>query len=340
MIALRIPLRVAMPLVVLGGIAALASGCGGGGGGSVSSGAVAVVNGQEVTQAQFDELMGQVEAKLKEQKQKVPAAGSTEFQGLQQSVLRYLIQKVEYQQKADELGVKVTDKQVQERLDSMIKQFYGGSEKRYVADLKKQGFTDAQWRDQIRTSLIAEGLAAKVASSVKVTKPEIQAYYQANLAEYTTQPSRQVRHILVPSKQLANEIYGKLQAGGNFAALAKKYSTDPGSKNVGGKLTIVKGQTVPAFDAMAFKLKVNEISKPVKTQFGYHVIQALTPITKTKTKPLSELEPTIRETLLNQKKSEAFTTWLENLNKEYASKITYAKGYEPPPVDTTTTPTG
>jgi parvulin-like peptidyl-prolyl isomerase len=116
-------------------------------------------------------------------------------------------------------------------------------------------------------------------------------------------------------------------------------STDS-SKDIGGKLSIVKGQTVVEFDKLAFALKVNEISKPVKTQFGWHVIEALSPATEAKTKPLSEVKDTIRETLLSQKKTDAFTTWLEALKKEYAGKITYAKGYEPPPAaETATTPT-
>lgn len=339
MIALRTPHRLAAPIALLGAVALLAAGCGGsGGGGSVSSGVVAVVNGEDVTQEQFDEVLAQLEAKYEANKQPLPAAGSQEYLGLQQSIVQYLVERVKYSQKAEELGVEVTDKDVDERLDRIIKQFYGGSQKKYLADLEKQGFTDEQWREQLRLTLIADGLAEKVGSSVTVTDAEIEDQYKATAVQYTTQPSREVRHILVPSKELSQEIFEKLKNGADFAVLAKKYSTDS-SKDIGGKLTVAKGQTVPEFDKLAFSLKQNEISKPVKTQFGWHVIQALSPASEAKTKPLSEVKDTIRETLLNQKRTDAFTAWLEGLKKEYADKIEYAKGFEPPPAPEPTTST-
>ena len=71
-----------------------------------------------------------------------------------------------------------------------------------------------------------------------------------------------MRHILVKTKAQANKIYDKIKAGGNFAALAKKYSTDPGSKDNGGKLTIIRGQTVAPFDTTAFLLSTNQVSAP------------------------------------------------------------------------------
>jgi parvulin-like peptidyl-prolyl isomerase len=178
MIALRTLRRLAAPIALLGVVAVFAAGCGGSDNGSASSGVVAVVNGEDITQEQFDELMGQVEAKFEANKQELPAAGSQEYVGLQQSVLQYLVERVKYSQKAEELGVDVTDKQVQERLDRMIKQFYGGSEKKYLAELKKQGFTDEQWREQLRMTLVADGLAEKVGSKVTITDAEIEDYYK------------------------------------------------------------------------------------------------------------------------------------------------------------------
>ena len=88
-----------------------------------------------------------------------------------------------------------------------------------------------------------------------------------------------MRHILVKTKKIADMLYAQLQTSDKtFATLAKKYSTDPGSKVKGGDLgSITKGQTVPAFDKEAFGIEPNVVSKPVKTQFGYHLIEALGP---------------------------------------------------------------
>ncbi len=82
------------------------------------------------------------------------------------------------------------------------------------------------------------------------------------------------RHILVPSLALANQVEADLKAGQSFATLAQKYSTDPGSKDKGGDLgTFRRGQMVPAFDKYAFSAPVGVISPPIKSPFGYHIIQ-------------------------------------------------------------------
>ena len=74
----------------------------------------------------------------------------------------------------------------------------------------------------------------------------------------------------------------------------------PGSKDSGGKLTIQRGQTVPAFEKTSFALKVGELSKPVKTQFGYHIIEALSPVKGN----YDGYKDTIRQTVLQQRKND------------------------------------
>ncbi len=208
----------------------------------------------------------------------------------------------------------------------MLTQYFGGSQKKYEDSLEKQGITDEQVREELKSTLISEKIFAKVGNSAKVTNAEIQAYYASNPDQYGQKPSRDVRHILVASKVLADDLHGQLENGADFAALAKKYSTDPGSNKTGGKLTIERGGTVPPFDKAAFALKVGELSQPVKTQFGWHIIEALTPEKTGTTTPLKSVRKTISDTLLGQKRSDAVTKWLEALKKEYEGKIEYAIG--------------
>ena len=113
---------------------------------------------------------------------------------------------------------------------------------------------------------------------MKVSDADIQEYYNTHKTQYVQPESRDVRHILVPKKALADSLYAQLKSGANFAQLAKRYSKDPGSAANGGKLTVSKGQTVPEFDKTAFSLKKGELSQPVKTQYGYHIIQALSAV--------------------------------------------------------------
>jgi parvulin-like peptidyl-prolyl isomerase len=310
------------------GAAACGDGGGGATGGSLASGVVASVAGDEITQGELDEVISQAKDRLESQGQTIPAAGSREYQAFQQNALAYLVQKTQFEQQAEELDVTVSDKEVDERVTRVLTQFFGGSRRKYDEALEKQGITDEQVRDELRATLVSEKIFEKVGDSAKVTDADVKAYYTAHPELYTQQPSRRVRHILVKSKTLADDIHGQLTGGGDFAALAKKHSIDS-SKDVGGTLTIRKGETVPQFEKTALALKVNEISQPVKTRFGWHVIQALGPLSSAKPTPLASVRQTIRDTLAGQERSDAVTKWLEDLKQEYADKIEYASGFAP-----------
>jgi parvulin-like peptidyl-prolyl isomerase len=189
--------------------------------------------------------------------------------------------------------------------------------------------------------VLSQKIFEKVTEDVKVTEPDILAYYTQNQDQYRTAESRDVRHILVAekdgeeidfatSKMEADRVYEELRNGGDFAALAKAESADPGSKDSGGKLTISRGQTVPEFDKVAFELEQGAVSRPVKTQYGYHVIEALSPVRKAKVTSLDDVRASIRATLLQERRNEVMTTWVEDLRDEYEGKVSYAAGFEPP----------
>ena len=162
-----------------------------------------------------------------------------------------------------------------------------------------------------------------------MTDAEIAKYYNDNQTQYGTAASRDVRHILVNNKKLADTIETQLKNGGDFAALAKKYSKDPGSAKIGGKLTITKGQTVRQFDKVAFALKTNQTSPPVHTQYGWHIIQALSAVKPAKTTPLASVKAQISQQLLQTKRTAAMTKWLDGVKKSFAKKISYQAGYVP-----------
>jgi parvulin-like peptidyl-prolyl isomerase len=339
-------------LVLLGLTLVLAvAACGGGGAPSVSSDDVAVVGDGHVTKAEWDALMAQTKQNYQATNHPFPKAGSVELANLRSNVTQFLISASEYEQQAEKLGVKVTDQDVTQRLDQIKQQYYGSTpgqpapskaeiEKRYQAALKQQGFSDAQVRQGIKLTLIREKVQGKVTSGVKVSDSEISDYYSKHKSEYETpaQPeSRPVAHILVKKKALADQIYAQLQANPKqFGKLAKKYSTDPSSAKSGGVLSggDVKGRFVKPFETVAFKLKTHEISKPVHSKFGWHIIEALGPVrppTPAKPTPLAQVKEAIRQTLIQNKRNTLVQDWQTKLMKTYCPKIGYQAGYAPPP---------
>jgi parvulin-like peptidyl-prolyl isomerase len=332
-------------LVPLALLALAASACGGSSTPSLSGDAVAVVGNDTITKDDFNQLMDQAERSYKQRGQKFPKPGSTQYEQLKSQAVNYLVQQSEYEQKAKDLDVSVSDDQVDQKLTDLKKQYFNGDEAKYQKQLKAQGLTEDQVRQQLRGQLLQEEIFKKVTADVKVSDADVKKYYDDNKTQYQTGESRDVRHILIAcgssssttsgqkarsctdAKAQADKLYGELQNGADFATLAKKYSDDPGSKAMGGKLTIQRGQTVAPFDQTAFLLGKGKISRPVKTQYGYHIIEPISDIRQKKTTPFDQVKEAIRQQLLNQKKNEFMSSWVKDLAKDF--KISYQVGYKP-----------
>jgi parvulin-like peptidyl-prolyl isomerase len=328
------------PVALLLVVALLAAGCGGGGKKSVPSNSVARVGDDTITKSQFNSLLEGAKRTYKARKTAFPKPGTTQYKQLQDQAMQYLVQQSELEQKAKDLGIAVTDKDVDARLKQIKKQYFGGSESKYKSQLKTQGLTDAQVRDDIRAQLVQEKIFKKVTGDVKVTDADAKKYYDQHQSQYGTPESRDVAHILVKSKKLADQLYQRVKNGEDFSKLAKKYSQDPGSKAQGGKLTISKGQTVGPFDQTAFLLPTGKFSHPIKTDFGWHIIKALSGVRPAKTTPYSKVKASIKQQLLQQKRNDAMTNWSNKLKKDFNGKVSYQTGYAPAATTAAATTTG
>lgn len=335
---------------LLAALAFVAAACGGSG--DVPAGTVAVVNGTEVSRAELDEFVERAKKNYEGQDQEFPKVGTPEYQNVQRQYVAFLVQTVAFEQQAEELDVEITEEDVDKELDAFVKSRFDGKQKEYLKELEAQGWTEEAFRKTIRFSVLSQKLYDVVTKDVEVADADVTAYYQQNASQYSKPESRDVRHILIAekgdgdkvdfasSKVEADRIYAELQGGGDFAALAKEFSQDPGSKDTGGKLTITRGQTVPEFDKTSFDLKQGVVSQPVKTTYGYHIIEALSPVRKAETTPIAKVKASIEATLLTEQRSAFMTTWVEDLLDEYESKVRYALGFEPPELpDTTETET-
>jgi len=323
-----------LSLVLAGSAILAACGGGGGGGGSLSDNDVAVVNGHAITKSDYDELLAQAKLSFKQNNRPFPKQGTTDYETVKSQVINLLVQQEERAQKAQSLGITITDKQITNRLNQIKKQYFGGSQKKYLAQLKKQQLTEAQVRESIKNQLIADALQKNVTKGITVSSAEVHDYYLQHSQDYARPQSRDVRYILVKSKKTANTLYGELKNApkSTWCTLAKKYSQDPSSKNSCGTGNFSKGQTVGEFDKVLFSAPTNKVQAPIhNAQYGWFVIEPTSVIHPRSVTPEKTVSAQIKQTLLQQKETSAVNDWSTNLTKTYCSgsKIKYQAGYAP-----------
>ncbi len=166
------------------------------------------------------------------------------------------------------------DKNVQEML---IKGFI--NQKLFEKEAEKLGIRNSEdFKKKVKAAesqLLQQELIERQLKTA-VTDKLIDDEYNKLAKELKGQKEIKVAHILVDTEEKAKEIKKKLNKGSKFEDLVKEFSKDEGSKANGGELGyVMKGQLVPEFESKAFSMKQDEISDPVKTQFGWHIIKAL-----------------------------------------------------------------
>jgi foldase protein PrsA len=335
-------LLLSVPLAL---VAVLAAGCGGGGGANgVPADSIAKVGGTDITKTTFNDLLTVAFARYQSQGQPAPKVGTPAYSQLRDQAVSFLVQEEELKQEGQKIGVTVTQKDIDARVALIRKASFHNSEKKLEAALKASHITLVQLEQyQLAPQLLSQKLEAKVTNNIKVSKAAAMKYYNQNKASFTTPKTREVRHILVNSKKLAERIATQLKGGASFAKLAKKYSKDTGSAAHGGKLCVAHGgssgacqQTVPPFDKAAFSLKTGEVSAPVHSVYGWHIIQPVGPVTPAHMQTFKEVESQIQSNLAGQQKQVAWSNWLAKLKKDFTGKVAFQSGYQPV---TTSTPT-
>jgi len=324
--------KVIVAAVLLGLVSAALVFAACGGGTSVPTGAIATVGGTSVTQEQFDQIWAQAKAQYASQSgaPAFPKEGTAQYDQLRASIVNYLVQNELIKQQAAKMGITVTDKEYNDRLAQIVKQV--GGQAKLDALLKKQGVTADQLKTQLKAQMLQTKVQAKVGAAAKPTDAQIQAYYKdpANKSQFVTAETVDARHVLVKTKAEALKVQQLLTADpstANWKKVAAQYSIDPGSKNKGGELgAFPKGRMVPQFEKVAFSIKPGTISAPVKSQFGYHVIE-VTKKTPGSTQTFAQAKATIVQALTYKLQSAAWTGWLAKVTKD--AGIAYAQGFDP-----------
>ena len=195
----------------------------------------------------------------------------------------------------------------------------------YQEALKRGIDKDPEYQKKIeefkKLTLIGLLLDKEIESKAKVTEQDAKAYYEKNKAEIASVSQIKASHILVKTEAEAKKLEEMLKKGGNFAELAKKYSIDAGSAKNGGDLGYFSsGQMVPEFEQAAARLKPGEISEPLKTKFGYHLIKVAD---KKTGKPVEfeKVKNVLLQRLSAEKQKEVFDAFIESLKKSFKVEI-------------------
>lgn len=266
------------------------------------------------------------------------------FTSLSSQVMDFLIKAYWYQLEANRLHINVTSAQVQKAFDSAKKQQFS-TPAQFTTFLTQTGQTTDDILFRFRINQIFEKLIAK--HSHKVTKAQIQSYYNSHLSQFGTPQTRDIRIVLTKTRSEAQAAKSALSHGGSWKTVAKKYSTDPTSKNNGGLLVgVTKGEEDHALDVAAFAAPKGKLLGPIKGQFGYYVFE-VTKITKATQQSLAQATPLIQQTLSGQSQTSSQTAVDKQARSQWLSKTScrslYAmadcNGYKAPKASTATTPT-
>ncbi|MGI6607346.1 MAG: foldase protein PrsA [Peptococcia bacterium] len=229
-----------------------------------------------------------------------------------QAALNTLITEKIVALEAAKQNISVSEEEVQKELDISIEQT--GGKEQFAQALAYYGFTEEDVRKNIRTNLTIRKL---MEPQITITAEEMQQYFNENKTSFDTPEQVKASHILVDSEEKALEVKEKINAGNDFAELAKEYSTDEGSKSQGGQLGYFqRGDMAQQFEDAAFALEVGGISEPVETGFGYHIIKVEDKIAA-KEANYEDSKDQVKENLIQQKIPELFNTWLQEKNTEY-----------------------
>ncbi|MBS1251821.1 MAG: Foldase protein PrsA 2 [Anaerolineales bacterium] len=245
---------------------------------------VAEVNGAPIPMAEFQRQLIDARTYLLGEGLIDPDTeeGQAALSALRQRVLDQLIDQVLIKQTADEMGLTVTDEELEASISSIKEDL--GSEEAYAESLAANNLAEDEFRKLQRQQLLSRKVMDEITAELPDEAEQVHA-----------------RHILVETRDEAADILEQLKAGASFGDLAKEHSIDETTREDGGDLGFFPRNVVlPAFEEVAFDLEVGEISGVAETVFGYHIIEVL----ERETRPIPDK---IKGGLRQQR----ITNWLE-----------------------------
>lgn len=234
-------------------------------------------------------------------------------------------------EKANQMGIMVSNSLVQAELDSVKKKF--SSEKGFQAELKKRELTLDQYRHELKDDLLIDAvLRRELGAGIQITDDQVEAYFEKNSNQFASAEQRRASVILIKAdpkdrakgereaRETLQKILGKLKKGGDFAELAQLHSQDSLAKRGGDLRFFTKDRMFGPFAKLAFQLKLGEVSEIFRTKHGFQILK----VTDKKAAVNGSLETekdNIRKLLLDREIDKKKKPYLEALRKKAKIKI-------------------
>lgn len=262
---------------------------------------------------------------------KVPKKGSKKYDELQKTALGELLNTIWIQGEAEEMGISVTEKQIEQELEQ-IKKTNFKTEKAYQEFLKKSHFTQEDVNEKVKLNLLSTKVQQQVQSEAPPpSSSEISAYYESEKAtQFTVKPSRNIRLIFNKDKaevEKAKEELEKDHSPAGWKKVAAKRSSDPSTKSKGGLQKEVTEEFVKGpLKTAIFGSATGELVGPVKYEKNYLLIEVVA-LNPEKVKPLSEVKSQISTTLGQQKQQEFFSEFVNGYHAKWGSRTYCASAF-------------
>ncbi len=273
---------------------------------------LATVDGQSISRQDFERELGR-ESNSGQGWERSPGS-----EALKRSVLENVIERVVLLRAAREASISVSPEEVDREV------------LRLRADYTADGFNDALTEGQLSLAELKEKTAAlltierlfqeQVYSRVAVTEQEIRTYYEEHSGDFEQPEQVRAAQIVVKSAPEARQILQQLKARKDFAELARKYSISPDAKAGGDLGFFPRGQMPRKFDEVTFRLKLNQVSDVVSTEYGFHIFKVVAKRPARK-KPMAEVEGQIEQKLLVAKREQAKAEYVKMLKGKASIKV-------------------
>lgn len=238
-------------------------------------GIIAKVNGEDISEeefnSEFESYKGLGEKQLgKDAMSQIEDDGRTREEVLRENVMEKMIIDKIIKKEAERMNISVSE----EELDKKIKEYIDatGGEEELRTYLEENDLSHEFFRGFLKKQLLKDKHKNKIIEDLKITEAEAKKYFKENKEDLTLV---KVSHILVKTEEEGQKVLDRINSGEEFSKVAEEVSVDKESSVHGGDLGyITKGDRVSEFEEAVFSLKVGEISKIIKTEVGYHIIEA------------------------------------------------------------------